>query len=89
MLTYAIAYSLALNGWLFILMGLDKKKAQQRKWRIPEKRMLTLGLVGGGLGGLLGMYLFRHKTKELKFKVIYSLGVVVLVSVMFYFLVLN
>ncbi|WP_034550158.1 DUF1294 domain-containing protein [Carnobacterium funditum] len=89
MVTYLVAYIVALNGWLFILMGLDKKKARQHKWRIPEKRLLTLGLVGGGLGGLLGMYLFRHKTRELKFKITYSFGIIVMLSIILYFLVFD
>lgn len=71
---------LLVNILLFIMMGVDKKKAVQRKWRIPEKNLLFLGLVGGGIGGLLGMKIYRHKTREFKFKVVYVLGTCVLIA---------
>lgn len=80
---------ISLNSWLFILMGLDKKKAQQHKWRIPEKKLQTLGLIGGGLGGFLGMYLFNHKSSKLKFKISFFLGVLVMISGSVYSLISN
>lgn len=89
MFPYLLGYAFATNGYLFILMGIDKKKAQQHKWRIPEKRLLLLGMVGGGLGGLIGMYVFRHKTREVKFKLVYSLGTALMASVFLCFLYLN
>lgn len=46
-------YFLGLNLLLFILMGMDKRAARRSKWRIPERRLLTLGLIGGGFGGIL------------------------------------
>jgi uncharacterized membrane protein YsdA (DUF1294 family) len=88
-LFYLLAYMVVLNSWVFILMGLDKKKAQQQKWRIPEKRLLILGLIGGGLGGLLGMYLFEHKSRKLKFKISYFIGVLLMLSSIVYLLVRN
>lgn len=53
----------------FILMGADKKKAVQHKWRIPEKSLFLIALVGGSIGVLLGMVVFRHKTKHLSFTI--------------------
>ncbi|MEG0748676.1 MAG: DUF1294 domain-containing protein [Carnobacterium sp.] len=82
---YGIGYAVILNSWLFLLMGWDKRKAQKHQWRIPEKRLLLLGLFGGGLGGLLGIQLFRHKTREPKFKIIYSLGCFLMIFVLIYF----
>ena len=52
----------------FILMGIDKAKAKKGAWRIPEKTLLGIAFVGGGVGVWLGMELFRHKTKHLHFK---------------------
>ena len=52
----------------FILMGIDKVKAKKGAWRIPEKTLLGIAFVGGGVGVWLGMELFRHKTKHLHFK---------------------
>lgn len=52
----------------FILFGIDKKRARQGEWRIPERVLLGSALLGGGLGALIGMRVFRHKTKHLKFQ---------------------
>lgn len=48
-------------------MLLDKHKAKKNLWRIPESRLILCALLGGSLGCLGGMYLFRHKTKHPKF----------------------
>lgn len=69
-----LIYLILVNAVLFIMMGIDKKKARQKAWRIPERNLLLLGLFGGGLGGLMGMQHFRHKTKHLTFKVVFVLG---------------
>jgi uncharacterized membrane protein YsdA (DUF1294 family) len=45
----------------------DKIKAKKNRWRIPEATLLGLCAAGGSLGGIIGMYLFRHKTKHPKF----------------------
>lgn len=50
-------------------MALDKFKAERAKWRIPEKTLFTITLLGGGIGTIAGMYLFRHKTKKLYFTI--------------------
>lgn len=73
-------YFLFVNALLFVLMGIDKKRAVKRQWRIPEKNLLLLGLIGGGLGGILGMKKYRHKTREAKFKTIYFIGTCVLMA---------
>lgn len=74
---------------MFILMGVDKYRAKKRLWRIPEKTLLSFGILGGGLGGglggLVGMSLFHHKTRVPKFKIIYSLGTILMLGI-FYFL---
>ena len=53
----------------FVLYGADKRKAKRKEWRIPEKTLLLTSFLGGALGGLAAMQLFRHKTKHLKFKI--------------------
>jgi uncharacterized membrane protein YsdA (DUF1294 family) len=45
-------------------MGIDKEKAKKRAWRIPERTLFLISLLGGSIGTWLGMYLFRHKTKH-------------------------
>lgn len=54
---------------LFIVMGIDKNHARLRMRRVPEARLFLLALLGGALGGVLGMQVFRHKTQHMKFVV--------------------
>ncbi len=62
-----IIYLLAINVIAFLAMGIDKRKAKKGAWRIPESTLMSLVLLGGGIGGIAGMYTFRHKTKKPKF----------------------
>ena len=48
-------------------MYIDKQKAKKSKRRISEKTLFTLVFLGGGIGGIAGMYIFRHKTKKTRF----------------------
>lgn len=60
-------YLLIINAAALILMLVDKIKAKQNLWRIPEKILFLAAILGGSVGSLLGMYLFRHKTKHFSF----------------------
>ena len=51
----------------FASMGIDKKRAQRSAFRIPEATLFAIALIGGSLGSILGMRIFHHKTKHLKF----------------------
>ena len=62
-----LLYLILINAVGFLLMRLDKKKAQQKKWRIPEAVLMGVAFIGGSAGSLLGMYVFRHKTLHPKF----------------------
>lgn len=62
-------YLLIINAAGFLLMLVDKYKARNNLWRIPEATLITVAAVGGSLGSLLGMYCFRHKTRHPKFTV--------------------
>ncbi len=64
-----IIYLIAINIIGFLAMGIDKYKAQKGYWRIPEGTLMTICLIGGGIGTIAGMYTFRHKTKKLKFTI--------------------
>jgi uncharacterized membrane protein YsdA (DUF1294 family) len=60
-------YLIIINAINFFTMGYDKKQAKRGRRRIPEKRFFTYAVTGGALGGCLGMYTWRHKTKHLSF----------------------
>ncbi len=53
-----------INLVTFAVYGIDKAKAKRGAWRVPEKTLFLLPLLGGSLGALLGMKVFRHKTKH-------------------------
>jgi len=59
-----LIYLIAINLIAFLAMYIDKKRAKWGKWRIKESTLFTLVLLGGGIGGIAGMYTFRHKTKK-------------------------
>ncbi len=64
-----VIYLVIINVIGFLLMFIDKKKAEHGAWRIPEKTLFLATLLGGGIGTISGMYIFRHKTKKLKFTI--------------------
>lgn len=64
-----LIYLLIVNAIGFLLMTVDKYKAKKNLWRIPESTLMTIALIGGSIGSLVGMYTVRHKTKHLKFTV--------------------
>ena len=68
MLYVIIAILFVMNLLAFALMGIDKAKAKAGAWRIPEKTLFLVTALFGGLGGTLGMNVFRHKTKHWYFK---------------------
>ena len=68
-----ISYLISINIIAFILCLIDKIKAIKGWYRISEGCLLFLSIIGGCFGMVLGMQLFRHKTKKLKFKLVYLL----------------
>ena len=65
----ASAYYIIINIVSFALMGIDKKRAIKKEWRIRESTLFLTALLFGGLGSTLGMWHFRHKTKHWYFAV--------------------
>lgn len=55
---------IAINLVTFAVYGADKRRARRGAWRVPEKTLFLLPLLGGSVGALLGMRVFRHKTKH-------------------------
>lgn len=66
---YFLLYLLLINAAGFLLMMIDKQKARKNQWRIPERTLFLVALLGGSIGSLLGMRCFRHKTKHPTFTV--------------------
>lgn len=66
---YFFIYLLLINAFGLLIMLADKRKAIKKAWRIPEATLMTVSVIGGSIGVLAGMQLFRHKTKHPKFTV--------------------
>lgn len=64
MFGWIAAYLLAVNAVAFGMMYVDKQRAKKKKWRISEHSLFTAALLGGSIGSIAGMRLFRHKTKH-------------------------
>lgn len=59
-----IVYFIVMNIVGFASMGVDKEKAKKHAWRIPEATLFSIAILGGSIGSILGMQVFRHKTKH-------------------------
>ncbi|MDE7323708.1 MAG: DUF1294 domain-containing protein [Lachnospiraceae bacterium] len=57
-------YLAVMNLTGFTMMGIDKRKAVKRLWRIPESTLFVIAIIGGSIGSIIGMRVFRHKTKH-------------------------
>ena len=66
---YFLIYLLLINALGFLLMLIDKWKAINNRWRVPEKTLFLTAILGGSIGVLAGMHLFRHKTKHRSFTI--------------------
>lgn len=76
-MTLVYAYLLIINAAGFLFMLVDKIKAKKNQWRISEGTLMLIAACGGSIGTLLGMHIWRHKTKHAKF----TLGVPVILAV--------
>lgn len=59
-----LIYFLIINVIGFFFMGIDKLRAKKQVWRVPEKTLFLIAVLGGSVGTNIGMYVFRHKTKH-------------------------
>ena len=62
--TVLMVWLAVINLLTFLVYGADKRRARKGKWRVPEKTLFLLPLLGGSIGALLGMRVFHHKTKH-------------------------
>jgi uncharacterized membrane protein YsdA (DUF1294 family) len=80
LLFFVLGFYFALNLLVLFLFMSDKHKAKKNQRRIPEKTLLLVGFLGGGIGGLLAQKIFRHKTQKGYFTFIYVLALVLHVA---------
>ena len=67
--TALLVWLAGVNVVTFALYGIDKYRAKKGRWRIPERTLLLLPLLGGSVGGILGMAAFHYKTRHWYFRV--------------------
>ncbi|MBR7090206.1 MAG: DUF1294 domain-containing protein [Lachnospiraceae bacterium] len=79
-------YVLIINFISFAIYGIDKQKAVDGQWRIPENTLLFTGFIGGAVGSFIGMKFFRHKTKKLKFRILVPIFILLNLAVMVFVL---
>ncbi|MFQ9487865.1 MAG: DUF1294 domain-containing protein, partial [Anaerostipes hadrus] len=65
---YIHLYLIMINVITFALYGLDKWRAMTRQWRVREKKLIILALIGGSIGAMIGMTVFHHKTRKWYFR---------------------
>ena len=69
----------------FALMGIDKSRAINHKWRIKEATLFLIAFLGGGIGSTLGMFFFRHKTKHWYFAIFFPALAILQFALLVYF----
>ena len=79
-----LLYLIAINIVAFLLYGIDKWKAKRDAYRISEKTLLTVAILGGSIGAICGMRYFRHKTRHWYFR--YGLPLILAVQVILWVL---
>ena len=80
-LKFIIIYIITINLITFLSMYIDKKKAKKGKWRTKESTLFMLVLLGGGIGGICGMYLFRHKNRKSRF--VFGFPAILIIQILF------
>ena len=76
-------YLVIVNLAAFFLYGMDKSRAKHGQWRISEKMLIGIAVIGGSIGAILGMFIFRHKTKHWYFR--FGLPVILVLQVLLAF----
>ncbi|HWQ73728.1 MAG TPA: DUF1294 domain-containing protein [Syntrophomonas sp.] len=79
-----LLYLIAVNLVSLLLFFEDKRRAQTGRYRIRERSLFLWALVGGTWGGWLGMYLFHHKTRHLKFQLGFPLIILLQLGIIYY-----
>lgn len=80
-----LLYLELVNAAAFVLFGVDKLRAKRGRWRIPEAVLILSAVLGGCIGALGGMLLFRHKIRKPKFTV--GIPVILVMQIAFFLLI--
>lgn len=86
-ISYIVLYLVIMNLTGLLMMGIDKRKARKRAWRIPESTLFIIALVGGSLGTTVGMHLFHHKTRHWYF--LYGMPAILLLQIAIVIFLIN
>lgn len=76
-----VIFLLALNVYAFFLYGRDKKRAEKHQWRTSEFNLLLVAFLGGSIGSLLGMLVFRHKISKTSFMIKFGIAVLLQIAI--------
>jgi len=88
MIKFALYYLVLINLIGIIIMAYDKCRAINHKWRVPEAHLFFIAVIFGSLGSILGMFLFHHKTKHLKFTIGMPLILIIQLVILYRFIIL-
>ena len=80
-------YLIVINFVTFLVYGIDKWKAKQGSWRIPEATLLLLAVIGGSIGAWSGMKVWHHKTLHKKFRFGVPAIIIVQLALIVYFII--
>ena len=86
-MTYLIAYLIIINIIGFMMYRSDKKRSEKGRWRIKETTLLAFSLIGGGIGSMLGMNVYRHKTQKRKFQ--FGVPILTLISIVWIYFIIQ
>lgn len=87
MIKFIVAYVIIINIIGLFSMLIDKRRAIKNKWRIPEKTLFLIAILGGSIGSNIGMRLFRHKTKHWYF--VFGMPAILIIQLVIIFLMLG
>ena len=73
-------YLILINLASFAMMGIDKRKAEKKLWRIPESSLFIISIIGGSIGSIIGMRVFHHKTRHWYF--VYGMPLILLLQIL-------
>lgn len=82
-----LIYLITINLVSFSIMGLDKKKAREKRYRISENVLIFISLIGGAIGSLISMIMFKHKTSKKKFYI--GLPIIYIINKIIIILIIN